>query len=190
MIGPVQSVQPENKMKSPDQAAFKIILVIAVLIAIALLPLAARADGHGQGPPAFEDFDADGDGLVSQEEFDQFRAARIAARAAEGKQMRGLANAPSFADFDVNGDGQLDRDEFTAGRDARMQAMRKQHGGAGGGPHGAHGHGKRQGMKMPTFADLDLDGNGCIDAEEFAQHQAQHHGARHGQQPAGEAAPE
>ena len=63
-------------MKSPDQAAFKIILVIAVLIAIAVLPLAARADGHRQGPPTFEDFDADGDGFVSQQEFDQFRAER------------------------------------------------------------------------------------------------------------------
>ena len=181
-------------MKSPDHAAFKIILVIAVLIAIAVLPLAARADGHRQGPPTFEDFDADGDGFVSQEEFDQFRAERIAARAAEGRQMRGLANAPSFDDFDANGDGKLDSDEFTAGREARMQAMRKQHGGKGGGPHGAHGQGKHQGMKMPTFADLDLDGNGCIDADEFAQHQAQHHsaghGARHGQQAATEAPPE
>ena len=91
-------------MKSPDQAAFKIILVIAVLIAIAVLPLAARGDGHRQGPPTFQDFDADGDGFVSQEEFDRFRAERIAARAAEGRQMRGLANAPSFADFDANGD--------------------------------------------------------------------------------------
>lgn len=177
-------------MKSPDHTAFKIILVIAVLIAIAVLPLAARADGHRQGPPTFEDFDADGDGFVSQQEFDQFRAERIAERAAEGRQMRGLANAPSFVDFDANGDGKLDRDEFTAGRDARMQAMRKQHGGKGGGPHGAHGHGKHQGMKMPTFADLDLDGNGCIDADEFAQHQAQHHGARHGQQPVAEEATE
>jgi hypothetical protein len=32
---------------------------------------------------------------------------------------------------------------------------------------------------MPTFGDLDLDGNGCIDAEEFAKHQAERHG-RHG----------
>jgi hypothetical protein len=35
-------------------------------------------------------------------------------------------------------------------------------------------------MKMPTFGDLDLDGNGCIDAEEFAKHQAGHHGKMHG----------
>ena len=28
--------------------------------------------------------------------------------------------------------------------------------------------------------DLDLDGNGCIDADEFAKHQAAHHGKRHG----------
>jgi hypothetical protein len=37
-------------------------------------------------------------------------------------------------------------------------------------------HGGRGGMKMPTFGDLDLNGDGCIDAEEFARHQAEMHG--------------
>lgn len=174
-------------MKSPDHATFKVILVIAVLIAIAVLPFAARADVHRQGPPTFEDFDADGDGFVSQEEFDTFRAERVAARAAEGRQMRGLANAPAFVEIDTDGDGRLTVEEFTAGREAHRQAMRASHGDGHG---GGQGHGMHRNMKMPTFADLDLDGNGCIDADEFARHQAQRHGARHGQEPVAEAAPE
>ena len=174
-------------MKSPDHATFKVILVIAVLIAIAVLPYAARADHHRQGPPTFEDFDADGDGFVSQQEFEQFRAERIAERAAEGRKMRGLASAPTFAEIDTDGDGRLTVEEFTAGREAHIQAMRASHGGGHG---GGQGQGMHRKMKMPTFADLDLDGNGCIDADEFATHQAHHHGARHGQKPATEEAPE
>jgi Ca2+-binding EF-hand superfamily protein len=164
-------------MKSPEQAAFKVILVIAVLIAVAVLPFVARADSHAPAPPSFEKFDADGDGFISEEEFVQKRAERMAARAQEGRQMKGAANAPSFSDFDSNGDGKLDVDEFTSGRDAHKKSMQERHGGQGGGKHHRHGGG----MKMPTFADLDLDGNGCIDAEEFARHQASHHPKMKGQ---------
>lgn len=170
-------------MKSPEQAAFKVILIVVVLIAIAILPFAAKADSHRQGPPTFEQFDTDGDGYVSEEEFNTLRSERIAKRAAEGRHMRGLENAPAFSDIDSNGDGKLNADEFNAGRDAHMKAMREKYGagqGAGMGTgHQAH-HGK--GMQMPTFQDLDLDGNGCIDAEEFAKHQSEHHGRMHGKQ--------
>lgn len=161
-------------MKSPEQAAFKVILVIAVLIAVAVLPFVVRADAHAPAPPSFEKFDADGDGFISEEEFVQRRAERMAARASEGRHMKGAASAPSFSEFDSNGDGKLDAAEFTAGRDAHRAAMRERHGGKGAGMHHHHGGG----MQMPTFADLDLDGNGCIDAEEFAKHQAEHHAKR------------
>ena len=159
-------------MTSPEHSAFKAILIITVLVAIAVLPFAAHADSHRQGPPTFEQFDTDKDGFVSEAEFNALRGERIAARASEGRQMRGLENAPAFSDIDSNGDGRLDAEEFNAGRDAHMNAMREKHGG-----QGMH-HGK--GMKMPTFEDLDLDGNGCIDAEEFAKHQAEHRGRMHG----------
>jgi hypothetical protein len=36
-------------------------------------------------------------------------------------------------------------------------------------------HGMHQGMKVPTFEDLDLDGDGCISPEEFAKHHAEMH---------------
>lgn len=172
-------------MKSPEQSAFKVILIIAVLIAVAVLPFAARADSHHQGPPGFTDFDADGDGFVSEDEFNTLRSERIAARAKEGRQMKGVASAPPFSNIDSNGDGKLDEAEFAAGRDAHMKVMREKHGGQGHGQGMGHGQGYGQGhgqsMKMPTFTDLDLDGNGCIDADEFAKHQAKHHGQGQGQ---------
>ena len=161
-------------MKSPEQAAFKAILIVTVLIALVMLPLVARAKEHGShGPPAFQQFDADGSGFVSEEEFNATRAARHAKMAEEGRQMKGMATAPAFSDLDTDGDGQLSEVELVAGQKAHRAAMRK--GKQGKGMHHGMGHGK--GMKMPTFPDLDLDGNGCIDAEEFARHQAERHGA-------------
>jgi Ca2+-binding EF-hand superfamily protein len=160
-------------MKSPEHTAFKAILIIAVIIAIASLPLVARSEEHRPAPPTFEQFDADGDGYVSEEEFVTFRAARMKERAEAGHMMHGAAKAPPFSDIDGNGDGKLDRDEFTAGRQAHMAMMREGHGmGQGDGHAGRHAHD----WPMPTFGDLDLDGNGCIDAEEFAKHHADHHG--------------
>lgn len=171
-------------MKSPEHTAFKMILVVSVIIAIAALPLVARGDDHRPSPPSFEQFDADGDGFVSEDEFVTFRAARMKERAEAGHKMRGAANAPQFSEIDANGDGRLDREEFTARRDAHMKMMREEGHGGGHGQGKGHGqghgegHGHGPGRPMPTFGDLDLDGNGCIDAEEFAKHQAEHHGRR------------
>ncbi|MFC1696431.1 EF-hand domain-containing protein [Pseudomonadota bacterium] len=157
-------------MKSPDQAVFKVILIASMIIAIAVLPVVAKADHHKpSGPPTF------GDGFVSEEEFTAFRAARMAAMAEAGKPMKGAATAPAFSDIDTDGDGMLNEAELTAAQQAHHKAMREQYGkgkGEGKGMH--HGHG--QGKGMPTFADLDLDGDGCINAEEFAKHQAERHG--------------
>jgi hypothetical protein len=159
-------------MKSPDQAVFKVILITSMIIAIVALPVVAKADHHKpSGPPTFAEFDANGDGFVSEEEFTAFRTARMAAMAEAGKPMKGAATAPAFSDIDTDGDGMLNEAELTAAQQAHHKAMREQYG-KGKGMH--HGHGK--GMGMPVFADLDLDGDGCINAEEFAKHQAERHG--------------
>ena len=163
-------------MKSPDQAAFKVILLVTMIFALVMLPFVAKAGSEPHsGPPSFTDIDKDGDGFISEEELAAFRAAHMAAMAEQGRKMKGAAFAPPFADIDSNGDGLLDEAEFTAGRDAHMKMMREK--------HQAQGHGMRhgKGMKMPTFADLDLDGDGCINPDEFAKHQAERHGQRHDQ---------
>lgn len=164
-------------MKSPDQAAFKAILIITMIIAIAMLPFVAKADtSTRKGPPAFSEFDLNQDGYVSEEEFNKVKAARMTAMAEAGKPMKGAASAPTFADVDTDGDGKATEAELTAAQQKHRNAMHAQHGkGDGKGMHkGQHG----KGMKMPTFDDLDLDGDGCINSEEFAKHQAERHGAK------------
>ena len=72
-----------------------------------------RRGGRGS-PPAFSDFDLNGDGVVSEQEFRDARTARIAKRVREGRMMQGLINAPTFSDLDTDGDGSLTPDEFAA----------------------------------------------------------------------------
>lgn len=156
-------------MKSAEKSVFETILAIAVLFALALLPLAVRAESDTpHHPPAFAEFDQDGDGFVSEAEFNATRAAHHEAMAKEGRPMQGMASAPTFKDVDTDGDGKLTEAELTAAQHAHMKAMHEQHGGPG---HGGMHHGDmHHGMKMPTFEDIDLDGNGCISPEEFDKH--------------------
>ena len=157
-------------MKSPEKTVFETILAIAVVCALVLLPFAAKAESHMRHhPPPFSAFDEDGDGFVSEAEFDAFRAARHEAMAKEGRPMKGMATAPTFADIDTDGDGKLTEAELTAAQQAHHKAMRDAHKG-----QGMH-HGMHKGMKLPTFEDIDLDGDGCISPEEFAKHHEEMH---------------
>jgi Ca2+-binding EF-hand superfamily protein len=81
-----------------------------------MLSSPAVAEGHGKHHkhqcPAYADIDANADNAVTSEEFYQFRAERMAARAAEGGKMKNAKNAPAFEDLDLDGDGNLSADEF------------------------------------------------------------------------------
>jgi hypothetical protein len=74
--------------------------------------------GPGMNRATFADFDRNGDGRISEQEFDATRSERIAQRANEGRPMRGLAGVPSFAEIDRDGDGSISRAEFAAHRSA------------------------------------------------------------------------
>jgi Ca2+-binding EF-hand superfamily protein len=141
-------------------------------------------EGSSRGPAAFSDFDEDGSGFISEDEFNTLRGQRMAARAAEGRKMRGAATAPAFADIDADGDGQLNPEELSAAQNAhreKMQAMGHGHGhgkgygkgygkGKGYGEGKGHGKGKGEGKgegHMPVFSDFDLDGDGNIIESEF-----------------------
>lgn len=148
------------------------LLMVVVGSFVSLSAHAGKGCSHGPAP--FADFDKDGSGFISEEEFNTARAERMAAKAAEGKQMRGAANAPAFADIDTDGDGQISQDELNVAHKAHMEKNRAMHKGEGSG-HGKGGKGgcceacSGKGMKghMPTFADFDLDGDGKIVEKEF-----------------------
>jgi Ca2+-binding EF-hand superfamily protein len=88
------------------------------------VPVTVQEPNQPRGPIPFTVYDKDGNGLISEEEFDTVRGERMAKRAAEGRPMRGAANAPTFSQFDTNSDGQLTEDELVAGQEAQMQKRR------------------------------------------------------------------
>jgi len=156
-----------NALKSVTQS----ILVSSAALALLLSPtLVEAAKNEGHQPPAFSEFDKDGDGAVSETEFNTTRAERHADMAKEGRPMKGMATAPSFADLDTDGDGSLNEAELVAGQKKHMQAMKKS-----GQKHKGKG---RQQYGMASFEDIDTNGDGCIDAGELAGHHGAHHGKK------------
>ena len=76
----------------------------------------------GGSPPAFSEFDLNGDGAIDEQEFIDARTKRIAERIREGRMMRGLTTPHTFSDMDTDGDGILTPEEFDMGvRNHRQQ---------------------------------------------------------------------
>jgi len=103
------------------------------LLAVGLMTMSAQAQqGMGQGMkggrnmPVFSDIDADGDGKVTEQELNEFRAERMSRMAAEGRQMKHAGDMPTFADIDTDGDGFMNEQEFTAHQAERRAEMQKQ----------------------------------------------------------------
>ena len=84
--------------------------------------------GRGRGmrgaPPAFSDFDLNGDGAIDEQEFIDARTKRIAERMKEGRKMLGLTTPHTFSDMDTDGDGSLTPEEFDAGEREHRQQMK------------------------------------------------------------------
>jgi Ca2+-binding EF-hand superfamily protein len=74
--------------------------------------------GQGMGQkrmaqmPMFADFDADGNGIISETEWTEGQAKRMSERAEEGRMMKNAGNAPTFADIDTDKDGKVTPAEF------------------------------------------------------------------------------
>jgi hypothetical protein len=108
------------------KSRFPILAAIGFLGACLAAPALAQQvpPAGGPGPmPVFADFDLNKDGRITEDEFNEARAARIADRAQKGYPMRGLGNASSFADIDTNRDGTLSPAEFAAHQAAHRQQM-------------------------------------------------------------------
>jgi Ca2+-binding EF-hand superfamily protein len=129
---------------------------------ITFLPVYTQAEEiPDRGPIPFAAYDKDDNGLISEDEFYLARSERMSKRVAEGRPMRGAANAPAFSDFDIDTDGQLSPDELAAGQQARMQTC------CGMGMRGGRGMGRGMGWNMPDFSEYDMDGDGYILEDEF-----------------------
>ena len=128
-----------------------------LILTLTASPLIVQAQGM-----SFIDFDADKNGIVSEQEFNTAKAERIAAMAKEDRQMHGLANAPSFNSLDTNLDGQLTTDEMQ-----QMQQGRKNKG-QGRGLGKGQGKGKRMGRPpQPVFADFDANTDNSLTEQEY-----------------------
>ena len=101
----------------------------ALLASLALLSMPVAAQETTTTPPGpgamptFQEFDLNHDGRITEDEFNEARAARIADRAQKGYPMRGMGNAASFADIDTNHDGTLSPSEFAAHQATHRQQM-------------------------------------------------------------------
>lgn len=101
----------------------KMMAAIILLLAVAGNVVAGcKEKGEGCGMncgmhknmPVFSDLDGNADGKVNEQEFDEFRAARMAKMAEEGRKMKHMGDMPTFADHDPDGDGFISEDELEA----------------------------------------------------------------------------
>ncbi|MCF6354456.1 MAG: EF-hand domain-containing protein [Candidatus Polarisedimenticolaceae bacterium] len=126
-----------------------------------------------RGPIPFAAYDVDGNGAISEQEFQQIRSQRMQSRVAEGRPMRRAGKAPAFSLFDANKDGQLSPEELAAGQQTQMQNRQGRMGqGAG------MGRGPCMGKNMPAFSEFDLDSDGAITEKEFYEARSQRIGER------------
>lgn len=79
--------------------------------------------GMGRAMPTFDEFDLNRDGTLTETEFYEARAKRMAGRAQEGYPLRNAGKAPPFGDFDSNGNGSVTPEEFAAAQASHRQQM-------------------------------------------------------------------
>jgi hypothetical protein len=127
-------------------------VLLSLLLTTPQTMLAGDEQGAQKGPPPFSQFDRDGDGQVSEEEFHTTRNEHHAAMAAAGRPMKGMASAPSFSDVDTDGNGALSETELTAAQQAHMKQMQAEGKGRGGCKGQGKGYGQEKGQGMTESA--------------------------------------
>jgi hypothetical protein len=123
-----------NKIFLLSTSARRVVLAVTIGTTLATVTMVQAQPWVGnRGPVGFDAIDTDHNGVVSAAEFAQYRAQRMAARAAEGRMMRNAGKAPTFESLDRDGNGVLEPDELPRGPQGRFAAGGP---GAGGRPGG------------------------------------------------------
>jgi len=101
---------------------------LATLLVLAVTPVPAADPAiPARGPLPFSGVDADGNGQVSQEEFNRAHTERLQQRSQSENQYRYMGNAPAFGDVDRNADGGLSREEFQAHQQQQRELHQQQY---------------------------------------------------------------
>ena len=108
------------------------VLTTAMILGTFTLSTALILAGNvsARGPIASANFDADGNGSITEQEFNSGREQQQAAMKASGRLGQGMASSPSFTDVDTDKDGQISAEELKTMQE-KQQANRGQGRGQG-----------------------------------------------------------
>jgi hypothetical protein len=102
-------------------------LVTAAVVVMFAMSVTAAEEAKKKGHmPAFSDFDLDGDGAITEQEFNEGHAKRMAERAAEGHELKNAGKC-KFADVDADSDGAISPEEFKAHHAGHMNKGKHMH---------------------------------------------------------------
>ena len=151
----------EGKVMKNLLKIVKLSLLMAGSLSVVSSALIAQ-DLPLRGSIPFSSFDTNGDGSVSEQEFNDTRAAKMTEKASQGMPMRNAANAPDFSMLDTDNDGKLSKVELLEGQNKQMQINRAN-----------RGPGQKSQMRdMPTFESFDLNSDGYLTENEMDEARA------------------
>lgn len=144
-------------MKNVPRSLFLFIPALSILSFSPMTSQAAEPDLRG--PIPFSSIDANGDKVITPQEFVEAHNMRKRLRTEANMPMGNMDMVPGFNFFDANGDNSLTEEELTQGRNTWRNQNRNQNMGMG--------MGMGQGRDMPDFSDYDGNGDGLLKKEEF-----------------------
>lgn len=140
---------------------------------VALLVSSALFAGMNQNARSFSDFDVDGNGKITQSEFDNTQERNMLANKNAGYPMQNANNRPTFSMFDTNQDGSIDANEFSMKQQTNMQGNMSQKSnkvrgqGMKNNMNGANFAQKGMNQNAHSFSEFDVDGNGKVTQSEY-----------------------